>query len=75
MERSHVGWGSAPQEQSDWEKPLVGVLKSVCLKWMQKLLALAFCSGLLARWSALKLWRLRGSPQEAVPAFAIRLTI
>ncbi len=39
-ERSRVGQGSALQGQSDWEKPLMGVLKSIRLKWTQKLCSL-----------------------------------
>ncbi len=37
MERSRVGRSSTLQGQSDWEKPLVGVLKSVRLKCTQYL--------------------------------------
>ncbi len=35
VQKEQYGRGSAPQEQSDWEKPLEGVLKSVCLKWTE----------------------------------------
>ncbi len=36
-EISLVGRGTTLQGQSDWEKPLVGVMKAVRLKWTQKI--------------------------------------
>ncbi len=40
-ERSRVGRGSALQGQSDWEKPLIGVLKSILFKMDTKALFIA----------------------------------